>query len=118
MRRMFKHSLKLLILILFVSKHSYAQQNDTQEWNRLIIQKALDSEKKYSLYMEFQQRFADNVSKNERYVLRPGLTYSPNKSLSFTVGYAWLDSNYQSSSKHEMRPWQQVSYKTVYGPML
>jgi Protein of unknown function (DUF2490) len=108
-------SVFILLLSLFAfSAKAEPHRSDTQIWLQAIAIVPLDTEKKFSLYLEGQPRVGNDLSRVERFLLRPALVYNATKNLEFYLGYAWaptfLTPTYDSEFRDEHRLWEQALY--------
>ena len=82
-----KYLLLMILLILISSCPCKAVENDLGLWTPVLI--TLPLNEKFSSQLEINPRLQNNVTKFNQLFIRPSLTYSLNKFLSFTQGYSW-----------------------------
>ena len=70
---------------------------------------------KWSVYFDFGLRRTDWLNKWSQTLVRPGITYTVNVSLSITAGVAWFNNYTSAYVKPEYRGWQQLLFTETYG---
>ncbi len=107
---MIKH-LYLFVLFFVLAIVSKAQ---VQESGWLLVTGNFKINNKFSAYFDAQLRSTDNLEKVQTIILRPGLNYHINKSLTFTAGYAFIPNRRTvgtySNLLAEHRIWEQLVF--------
>lgn len=94
-----------LLFLFFSINAAQAVTSDFHDWALITFRHNLTE--KYSYSLHFQNRVAENWSKEDIFIIRPSLRYKITPNLFFDVGYDWF-SHYQPEFSVEHRPWQQI----------
>lgn len=98
----------LILLALLLQSGAMMAQIDIRGWythySTFRIPKS-----KFSVYAELQYRLGQRHSPNQTIVLRPGLNYHINESMTASAGYAHIDYT-DRGAKEERRIWQQFAF--------
>ncbi len=87
--------------------------HDFQWWQPVFLDAPIVN-KKVRGYFEVNPRLNDNLKGMRQLIIRPGIGYQFNRSVSGYVGYAWIN-NFQPH-RQEHRVWQQLGYgKVLFG---
>ena len=110
-----------LFLLLFIIGGSFSQKNISNQNNAWVLYTGNHKiSEKFGIHTEYQWRRADFFNEWQQSLLRVGLDYHYNSTISFTVGYASILSYKYGEQpiSHEItenRIWEQVNLKAKYG---
>lgn len=106
----------VLFLLLTLAIFSFAQKNVSH--NNLVwfgdFTKAKVNDK-WSIYLDFGYRRTEWLNKCSQLLVRPGITYHFNKSVSATAGVAYFSHYTATYIRPEGRGWQQLLFNETYG---
>ncbi|MBM3458593.1 MAG: DUF2490 domain-containing protein [Armatimonadetes bacterium] len=103
-----------LALLAGPGRAARADDNDSQQWTLITVQKSLSP--RWKLYFEVQPRHGSDVGGIELLVLRPAIGYQLTPKLSVWQGYGWtrlLTPRFVG----EHRSFQQLLYEDSFGRM-
>lgn len=83
----------LVLVLIIISLPAFSQVKDAQLWNSIEIEKKIN--KKFTLNLVEEIRFAENISLLDQHFTEIGLEYKLNKHLFFAGGYRF-------SQKHDI----------------
>lgn len=106
--------LSILFLSVFIVQIGFAQQKEIGTWNNLVVKKKITE--KWSAYTELQFRSIGFYERFFYYEAKVGISYSPQKNYSFTVGggsystfHEGLEYEGVTKSK-QIRTWEQFTF--------
>lgn len=94
------------------SRGAAALSADLQQWSALILQGPMSSD--FRFYFEFQSRFANDLTRLDRAIVRPALGYALSSKVSLWAGYAWTP-QFNPRLSDEQRVWEQAIYEVKMG---
>lgn len=111
---------KIIILLFIFSTVSFAQTTATRttSYHNLVWFGDFSKIKlndKWSIYFDFGLRRTDWLNKWSQTLVRPGLTYTMNGSVSISAGVAWFNNYTTNYIRPEYRGWQQLLFTETYG---
>lgn len=106
----------ILFLLLLVTTVSFSQKNVSHNnlvWVGDFTKARLND--KWSIYFDFGYRRTEWLNKCSQALVRPGITYHFNKTVSATAGVAYFSHYTATYIRPEGRGWQQLLFCETYG---
>lgn len=102
-------ALFIIIFLFIVNNNVYASDRDTQFWAQTVLTTPINGpDQPFQLYLEYQARHSNDLSRNDISFLRPAILYKLNSKITFGLGYLSLRGF--DFEEIERRTWQQVQY--------
>lgn len=102
-------TLLIITFIFIVNNNVYASDRDTQFWAQTVLTTPINvQDQPFQLYLEYQARHSNDLSRNDIGFLRPAILYKLNSNITFGLGYLSLRGF--DFEEIERRTWQQVQY--------